>query len=127
VRQGEWFFLPEPDVQLAEWLILRHEPLTRGAGSKPHVCDEMVRTGGEIVWVHPVYAPRGTTPERYGKLAGYQRAQTNWQQMRRNAAVFVRGRVRHADHKTIRLPGWHRVLMNTESEAPAAHRVVFLD
>ena len=28
-------------------------------------------------------------------------------------------RVRHADHATIALPGWHRVLMNTENQSKA--------
>ena len=47
--------------------------------------------------------------------------------MRRNAAVYVRGRISHPDHKTIILDGWHRVLMNTENEAPGNRHVVFLD
>ena len=42
--------------------------------------------------------------------------------MRRNAGVYVRGKVRHADHKTIVLHGWHRVLMNTEGEAKAMRK-----
>ena len=37
-----------------------------------------------------------------------------WVVQRRNPLVFVRGKVRHADHKTIALDGWHQVLMNTE-------------
>jgi hypothetical protein len=47
--------------------------------------------------------------------------------MRRNAAVYVRGRVWHADHKTVVLNVWHRVSMNTEFLAPGARHVVFLD
>jgi hypothetical protein len=47
--------------------------------------------------------------------------------MRRNAGVYVRGHVRHADHATIELHGWHRVLMNTEREAKAMRNVAFLD
>jgi hypothetical protein len=47
--------------------------------------------------------------------------------MRRNAIVYVRGRVRHADHKTINLLCWHRVLMNTERESRAMRNVAFLD
>ena len=50
-----------------------------------------------------------------------------WQMMRRNPLVYVRGRVRHADHKTITLHGWHRVLMNTENQAQAMRNVAFLD
>jgi hypothetical protein len=47
--------------------------------------------------------------------------------MRRNAAVYVRGRISHPDHKAVVLDDWHRVLMNTEHEAPASRNVVFLD
>ena len=32
----------------------------------------------------------------------------------RNPEVFVRGHVRHADHATIVLHGWHRVHLNSE-------------
>jgi hypothetical protein len=44
-----------------------------------------------------------------------------------NTAVFVRGRIRHADHVTVVLDTWHRVFMNTESEANAMRHVAFLD
>ena len=47
--------------------------------------------------------------------------------MRRNPGVYVRGRVRHADHATITLHGWHRVLMNTEGQSKAMRNVPFLD
>jgi hypothetical protein len=47
--------------------------------------------------------------------------------MSRNAQVSVRGRVRHADHKTITLHGWHRVLMNTEHQSRTMRNVAFLD
>jgi hypothetical protein len=47
--------------------------------------------------------------------------------MIREPVVHVRGRVWHPDHKTIVLDDWHRVLLNTEREAPGASHVVFLD
>jgi hypothetical protein len=50
-----------------------------------------------------------------------------WQVMKRNPGVYVRGRVRHADHATIELVGWHRVVMNTEGQARAMRNVAFLD
>ena len=50
-----------------------------------------------------------------------------WLVLRREPHVYARGRVRHPDHATIRLDGWHRVFMNTESQAPARRHVVFLD
>ena len=47
--------------------------------------------------------------------------------MRRNLGFYVLGRVRHADHATITLHGWHQVLMNTEGHAKAMRNVAFLD
>src|SRR3712207_8814464 len=47
VRQGEWFFIPAPGMGVDENLILRNEPISRGAGSKPHMCQYVYRSGGE--------------------------------------------------------------------------------
>ena len=47
--------------------------------------------------------------------------------MRRDMKVYVRGRVRHPDHKTVYLDGWHEVFTNTENESFAVRNVVFLD
>jgi hypothetical protein len=47
--------------------------------------------------------------------------------MVRDPEVYAQGAVRHPDHATIRLHGWHRVLMNTEREARAMRHVAFLD
>jgi len=127
VRQGEWFFVPAPELRPEAWKILRREPLTRDARSKPHVCDEAYRVGGETVMVHATVAPTGVPLHRFAKLAPRTQRRPGWQRMVRNPAVYVRGRVRHADHATIRLDGWHRVFMNTEHEAPARRHVAFLD
>lgn len=128
LRQGEWFFLPvPPNVRLDESLILRDEPLRRGAG-KPHRCEELIRTGGILVYVSTQH-PQGLTGSQYQKLLSRRPELRNlhWVTQRRNPSVFVRGRVRHADHKTILLHGWHQVLMNTETEAVAMRHVAFLD
>ena len=47
--------------------------------------------------------------------------------MQRNPGVYVRGRIRHPDHATITLHGWHQVVMNTENESQAMRNVAFLD
>jgi hypothetical protein len=44
-RQGEWFFLPVPDLRVDQALVLRNEPITRGNGSKPHWAEWCFRTG----------------------------------------------------------------------------------
>ncbi len=124
VRQGEWFFVPDPGAFIdAKW-VRHNEPLVRGAGSKPHVAELCHRQGGETVYVSP-RRPRPLTERQYAKLSAKERA--GYAMMRRTPAVFVRGHVRHADHKTIYLPVWHRVLLNTENEAPSMRNVAFLD
>src|ERR1044071_2656443 len=128
VRRGEGFFVPEPRLDVPEWLLLRNEPLSRGGGSKPHMCQFAYRYGGEVGWVCPRH-PNGVLPAQYERLVkgNPKAARWGWQQQRRNPAVYARGRVWHKDHKTVVLDGWHRVVMNTEWQAPFAPRVVFLD
>jgi hypothetical protein len=127
-RQGEWFFVPAPDLKVDESLVLRNEPISRGARSKPHRVEFCYRSGGETVYVSR-HRPNGLNEREYRELL-LERPATkdwDWRIMTRNAVVYVRGRVRHADHKTITLHGWHRVLMNTEGQARAMRNVAFLD
>jgi hypothetical protein len=127
VRQGEWFFLPVPGFVVEEKLVLPNEPLRRGGG-KPHWAEFCYRTGGETVYVCSRH-PNGVTEVQYqGILAGNPKAKGwGWRPMRRNPGVYVRGRVRHPDHATITLHGWHRVVMNTEGQSKAMRNVAFLD
>lgn len=126
VRQGEWFFVPF-EGQLGWTLLLRNEPLRRGRG-KPHVVEELVRDGGELVYVNYRF-PNGLTERQYRQWVAKhpEQARDHWQTMRRNPTVYARGKVRHEDHKTIQLRGWHRVLLNTENLAAAMRNVAFLD
>lgn len=126
IRQGEWFFVPVPDVPVNPSLILRKEPLLRSRGGNPHVCDELYRDGGITVYVSPGY-PNGLTEAQYKALSQKQRSQWQWRVMKRDPKVYVRGRVRHRDHKTVVLEGWHEVFGNTETLAAAMRNVVFLD
>ncbi|APZ93328.1 hypothetical protein [Fuerstiella marisgermanici] len=128
IRQGEWFFLPEAHMAVEESLVLTNEPLSRGNGGKPHWAEFCYRTGGETVHVCGRH-PNGVTESQYRKiLSGNSHAKNwRWRTMRRNPGVYVRGRVRHPDHATITLQGWHRVVMNTENESRAMRNVAFLD
>jgi hypothetical protein len=128
IRQGEWFFIPRPLVKIDSRAVLRAEPLRRGLG-KPHWAEFCYRKGGELVYVSRM-APNGFTqrefeiwraenPKLHGKI--------RWTPMRRNPQVFVRGRIRHPDHKTVILQDWHEVQMNTETQARAMQHVAFLD
>jgi len=126
VRQGEWFFVPCPDMQVAARHVLRDEPMQR-SGGKAHWAEFAFRTGGETVYVSREY-PSGLTAEQFKRLTGGRPTPADgFRVMQRNANVFVKGRISHPDHKTIRLPYWHRVEMNTESQAPAMRNVAFLD
>lgn len=129
IRQGEWFFVPAPDLDVDPRYILHKERLSRGRGSKPHVVDELFRTGGTTVYVSSNWQG-GVDYAEYARLRQQERdrgIRRNWWVQRRDAEVYVRGRVRHPDHHTIRLNVWHRVHMNTESGAQAMSQVVFLD
>jgi hypothetical protein len=126
-RQGEWFFVPEPSFVADEKFILRNEPLRRGAG-KPHIVEQLYRTGGETVHVCRQH-PNGILAEEYRELlrANPKAANWGWRVMRRNPGVFALGSVRHSDHAVINLPFWHRVLMNTENQSRTMANVAFLD
>jgi hypothetical protein len=127
-RQGEWFLLPAPGLKVDPKLVLNDEPISRGNGGKPHWTEFCYRMGGETVHVSP-RIPGGIDERQFRRLLKRQpEAQGwHWQIMRRNPDVYVRGRIRHADHKTITLHGWHRVLMNTEGQSKAMRNVAFLD
>lgn len=128
IRQGEWFFVPTPRVQAGANVIHRNEPLSRGAGSKPHLCQEMMRWLGVNVLVSLAY-PQGLTEPEYHRLleSDPDAKRMQWRSMVRDAQVYVRGDVRHRDHKTISLDGWHRVYMNRERFARHARQIAFLD
>jgi hypothetical protein len=128
VRQGEWFFLPAPDLHVEKKAILRNEPLSRGNGSKPHWAEYLYRSGGEPVYVCNEY-PQGLRLGAYVQLLRDKpRAKTwNWRRMVRNPEAYVKGQISHPDHKTISLHVWHKVLMNTEGQSQAVRHVVFLD
>ena len=123
LRQGEWFFIPRPELKVDSNLILKNEPIQRGR-SKPHICELLYRTGGTRVWVGPSY-PNGLTDIQYKALDKLKRI--GLRRMVRDAAVYVRGKIRHPDHKTIVLGTWCEVRMNTESESRAMSNVAFLD
>jgi hypothetical protein len=128
IRQGEWFFVPNRSVDDQGAVIHRNEPLNRGGRSKPHICSQMMRRGGINVMVCQQY-PTGIELAAYQKLilTNEKAASFQWRSMTRDAEVYVRGEVRHRDHKTIDLDGWHRVYMNRERLARHAPQIAFLD
>jgi hypothetical protein len=127
VRQGEWFFVPMPRFWPGRAVVLHNEPIRRDNG-KPHICEFLCRSGGEVVYVSPQH-PNGLPEMQYRRLIQRRPklAKLAWRMMRRNPDTYVKGRIRHPDHKTVVLSGWNWVAMNTESLAPAMRSVVFLD
>jgi hypothetical protein len=128
IRQGEWFFVPAPGLKQDAAVIYRNEPLSRGAGSKPHFCEELMRRAGVLVMVSRAY-PNGIEEPAYNRLleTNPKARHMGWRRMVRDAEVYARGDVRHPDHKTIHLDGWHRVHMNRERFAKHARQIAFLD
>jgi hypothetical protein len=124
VRQGEWFFVPFPNLQVDARKILPNEPLQRGGG-KPHMAEELYREGGQTVHVCREYR-NGITVEQYKKLIRDhpEKQKLNWRVMVRNPRAYVRGKIRHPDHKTVVLRIWHRVVPNREV---MSQNVAFLD
>ena len=116
IRQGEWFFLPK-NLVVPDVLIHKDEPISRNSRSKPHIVEEVYRTGGKSVWV------------RNGNIVSDKEYETSnnkslYQQRVADATVYGRGYVKHKDHATIYLDGWHQILMNSER---ASSSLAFLD
>jgi hypothetical protein len=113
-------------VEKAE--VLCNEPLSRGVGSKPHLCEFLFRKGGETVYVCDAH-PQGLLLRSYVDLLRQKpRAKDwNWRRMQRNPEAYAKGKISHPDHKTIDLYVWHKIVMNTENQSRAMSHVVFLD
>jgi len=125
VRQGEWFFVRVDGIDPPAGFVLQNEPLSRGLGNA-HVMQFAYRRGGEAVYVNLGH-PSGISAARYARLTPDQRRSGGWSRLVRDPEVFAKGAVRHPDHATIHLAGWHRVLMNTEHDAREMRHVVFID
>jgi hypothetical protein len=139
IRQGEWFFVPVPDMDVRGLVIHQDEPIQRGR-AKPHICEELIRKGGYVVWVHPQHAPEGVSKGEADKIMHandrlrtmngrlWRDSTTGWTERVAEARVYVRGYVKHPDHKTVHLSVWCRVFANTEDKSVAGRESLrFLD
>ena len=128
IRQGEWFFVPERGVTSEGAVTFRNDALRRAAGSKPHLCEETMRRGGEIVMISPEYIT-SVTPELYARMvaADPKVARMSWRYRTIRGEVYARGEVRHRDHRTIHLECWHRVYMSRENFAGHGAGIAYLD
>lgn len=141
LRQGEWFFVPA-GKSFPEESILKNEPIARMSGGRvndPHMVSELVRTGGYVVYemqsvrshddrnkALKIIRNRTITEDVQDEVMlavpGIQ-----WRSWVAEPEVYARGTVRHPDHSTLKLDGWHRVYMNTEPRARGAGSVLFVD
>jgi len=112
IRQGEWFFIPT-SFQPNPKMVLKNEPLQRSARNKPHMCEELYRSGGVTVYV---YLGKQITLKEHNALSAKEQKKP-WRPMRANATMYVRGRITHPDHATVKLLIWHQVQINNEAEA----------
>lgn len=125
-RQGEWFFIPEPDFEIKDYIIHKKESLIRGRGN-PHIAAELCRFGGSDIYVSRS-EPNGISVEEYEKrLKEPKFNSAAWSQQKKDMAVYVRGTIKHSDHATIYLDFWHKVIPNTEAKARAMRNVSFID
>jgi hypothetical protein len=125
VRQGEWFFVPAPDLTVDDALVLPDEPIQRGR-SKPHMCEFLYRQGGQKVYVCRRH-PNGLTESQYSELIRKEPRARNWgwKTRVREPRVYVRGRVTHPDHSTVHLKIWHRVHLSLQGAGVGT--MAFLD
>ncbi len=125
-RQGEWFFVPV-DREFPDALVHGNEPIQRTMWSKPHVCEELYRENGQTVYVvgrdmftAEEYRERAQRDEEFAKRPSHIRVA--------NPDVYARGAIRHPDHATLHLKGWHRVLLNREQPVSLQSSLVwFID
>jgi hypothetical protein len=127
-RQGEWFFLPWPHASIDPKRVVPNGVLVRGAGSKPHVCEFLFEDG-----------EREYHCDRYPKLAFFESEyretlqtrrkakQWNWRPLPYRGDIYVKGWIRHPDHRPLLLDIWHRVEVNKEAHQLAMSRMVYRD
>lgn len=110
IRQGEWFFVPVHFEDNDKTIIHKNEPIRRPNGGKPHFVEEVVRFGGEVVYVK---GDSIITEKEYKKITSLDRL--HYRQQVKGATVIGRGKVKHPDHHTVELKGWHEIHLSTEA------------
>lgn len=120
-RQGEWFFLKATIEQeeLIDLLIQKNKAwivkkANIGAYSgkprgNPHVADELV-----VINVDP------ESLERLGWSKNKRKRNPRRGIPIRKTQVYVRGAIRHIDHKTIKYSHWYQVVLNNEGNTESA-------
>jgi hypothetical protein len=129
IRQGDFFFLPQPNMQVPDHLVRKNEPISRGRG-RTHNLEFCYREGGQLVWVsHTLVHPARLTESEHRQLLkdNPEAKDWHWVTRTRGAQVWAKGKVTHKEHATIVLNCWHLVLINTESQHAGFRGMAFLD
>jgi len=120
-RQGEWFFLKttmeqediiDSFIQKNKAWIVNKANIGQYAGrptGNPHVADELIVITDDKATIERLgwskgrrkRNPKGTLPVRYNQ-------------------VYVRGKIRHIDHKTLKYTHWYQVILNNEGATESA-------
>jgi hypothetical protein len=120
-RQGEWFFLKATMKQeeLIDLLIQKNKAwivnktnIGAHAGrprGNPHTADELV-----VINVDP------ESLERLGWSKGKRKRIPRRGIPVRKTQVYVRGAIRHIDHRTIKYKHWYQVILNNEGNTESA-------
>jgi hypothetical protein len=112
LSQGEWFFVPVHFEENKLTVIHKNEPISRPGGT-PHIVEELVRQGGETVYSGP--NQQIITAKEYAEKVAKDPTQASfWRQRSRGARVLGRGKVKHPDHHTKILNGWHEIHLSNE-------------
>jgi hypothetical protein len=125
IRQGEWFFIPCPGLQVDGRLVRVKQTLYRdlypgprrvNPGThleKPHWVQFLYRKYGRMSWV-PDFGGPVLGEEEFALLPKSLRKSGGYRAWRRDLEVYAKGWVRHPDHATVMLTHWHRVQLNNE-------------
>jgi hypothetical protein len=110
IRQGEWFFIPYNKLYTSNLIVIKNHSLNG------HICDEVYEDVVEN-YFHHKHAPAGMLEWAYKKfLKKHPRIhpRKGWTTSSSIFNLYARGHIRHKDHQTIYLNGWHIVLKNRQ-------------
>jgi len=95
LTQGEWFFVPAHFKEDKLTIIHKNEPISRQGGSPHIIVEELIRFGGDTVYVK---GSEVLDEKTYLKLPIEKR--NGYMQRVRGATTLGRGKVTHRDHHT---------------------------
>jgi len=116
-RQGEWFFLRPTDEEKAlldrelkanRVVVLRKVSIGAQTGftlGRPHTADELAITGVKTGKTQKVQTRRALDPGEVVRIDEVPEVLRT---------VFIRGKVKHVEHKTVEFRDWVKVVRNTE-------------